>query len=344
MPDPLIALLVASALGLATAGLLWPDWGLLDRWRSWRHRSARVLREDALKHLHNCQMAGRSPSVEEMAGAVGISSERAVELLDELDARDLIRHRGRQIELTSTGLRSSRHIVRAHRLLERYLAEETGYDATEWHTQAERLEHELTAGQADQLSAELGHPTHDPHGDPIPTSAGEVVGHRGTALTEAALGTFLQIVHLEDEPESVYAQLVAEGLHVGQQLQVLGRDARRIRFWAGGDEHVLAPIVANNIAVVQVEVERDRLMAGARRLSELPAGAGGRVIALSPACRGAERRRLLDLGLLPGTQIGVELVSPGGDPRAYRLRGALIALREEQADWIWIDGDGATTE
>lgn len=340
MPDPLTALLVALGLGLGAAGLLWPNWGLLDRWRTWRHRSARVLREDALKHLHHCQMVGRSTSVTELAGAVGVSSEMAVVLLDELDARGLIRHRGRQIELTPAGLRSSRHIVRAHRLLERYFAEETGYQATEWHQHAERLEHELGAEEADQLSAELGHPTHDPHGDPIPTATGQVVAHQGSPLTEAPLGEPLQIVHLEDEPESVYAQLVAEGLHVGQQLQLLDRDRQRIRFWASGDEHVLAPIVANNVAVVAREREQEQPQGGARRLSELPAGARARVVSLSTACRGAERRRLLDLGLLPGTEIGVELVGPGGDPRAYRLRGALIALREEQANWIWVDGEG----
>ncbi len=58
---------------------------------------------------------------------------------------------------------------------------------------------------------------------------------------------------------------------------------------------------------------------------------------LSPACRGSQRRRLLDLGVVKGTEIEAELVSAAGDPVGYRIRGALIALREEQAEWIRID-------
>jgi DtxR family Mn-dependent transcriptional regulator len=72
-------------------------------------------------------------------------------------------------------------------------------------------------------------------------------------------------------------------------------------------------------------------------LRDLPQGEVGRVVDLSPACRGSQRRRLLDLGVVKGTEIVPELVSAGGDPVAYRIRGALIALRREQAEWIRIE-------
>jgi DtxR family Mn-dependent transcriptional regulator len=61
------------------------------------------------------------------------------------------------------------------------------------------------------------------------------------------------------------------------------------------------------------------------------------VLDISPACRGSQRRRLLDLGIVRGTEVVPELVSAGGDPVAYRVRGALIALRREQAEWIRIE-------
>jgi Fe2+ transport system protein FeoA len=60
----------------------------------------------------------------------------------------------------------------------------------------------------------------------------------------------------------------------------------------------------------------------------------GRVLNVSPAVRGQERRRLMDLGIIPGTIIEAEFQSPMSDPTAYRIRGALIALRREQADLI----------
>ena len=72
------------------------------------------------------------------------------------------------------------------------------------------------------------------------------------------------------------------------------------------------------------------------RLSVLKLGDVGRVVEISPRCVGAARRRFLDLGILPGTLIRAEMVSPGGDPTAYRIRGALIGLRQEQADLIGI--------
>ena len=70
------------------------------------------------------------------------------------------------------------------------------------------------------------------------------------------------------------------------------------------------------------------------RLSALQPGESGIVTTISPACQGVERRRFLDLGILPGTVITAEMVSPGGNPTAYRIRGALIALRREQATLI----------
>jgi DtxR family Mn-dependent transcriptional regulator len=72
-------------------------------------------------------------------------------------------------------------------------------------------------------------------------------------------------------------------------------------------------------------------------LSALQPGDSGRVVTISRRCRGAERRRLLDLGVLPGTVIQAELRSPNGDPTAYRVRDALIALRAEQAELIRIE-------
>lgn len=71
-------------------------------------------------------------------------------------------------------------------------------------------------------------------------------------------------------------------------------------------------------------------------LAALKPGQSARVVGISPRCRGPERRRLMDLGLLPGTWVRAEFTSPLGDPTAFRVRGALIALRQEQARLIEI--------
>ncbi len=217
------------------------------------------------------------------------------------------------------------------------MAETTGYEEAEWHGQAEQQEHWLSPEDADALSLELGHPTHDPHGDPIPTADGEMVAHGGEPLTSLPVDVPARIVHIEDEPEAVFAQLIAEDLHVGMEVRLVESSAQRVRFWAGGDEHLLAPVVAANISVRALPEKRVPEELPGERLSSLRPGQSGEVLAISRRTRGVEHRRLLDLGILPGTIIQAEMRSPSGDPTAYRVRGALIALRTEQADLIYVE-------
>jgi DtxR family Mn-dependent transcriptional regulator len=336
MYNPFIWLLLLSIFIVFVFWLFRPTQGVFWRWQQARKMTERVYREDALKHLHRCERHGRLPSVESLAGAMQISADKAAEVLSELEAHDLIEIDGENFNLTRRGRDYALHIIRAHRLWERYLADETGYTMEVWHGQAEQAEHGLTPEGADALAAELGYPTHDPHGDPIPTAAGDMVLHEGQPLTAMSENAPVRIVHIEDEPETVYAQLVAEGISPGMEACLLEMSPQRVRFWANGDEHVLAPIVAANISVIPLpEVEVEPEEAG-YRLSSLSLGQQGEVLHISKASRGSERRRFLDLGILPGTVIKAEMASPSGDPTAYRIREALIALRQEQADQIRI--------
>jgi DtxR family Mn-dependent transcriptional regulator len=102
--------------------------------------------------------------------------------------------------LTPDGRSYALQIVRAHRLWERYLADETGFDETKWHAKAEQYEHQLTPHDATKLAGRLGYPLMDPHGDPIPTAHGELVDRSGQALTTLTPGQDARILHLEDEP------------------------------------------------------------------------------------------------------------------------------------------------
>ncbi|MGD2156696.1 MAG: iron dependent repressor, metal binding and dimerization domain protein [Anaerolineales bacterium] len=337
MPDPALSLLIAVLVIGLVVWFFWPDRGPFWRWRRTRQVTERVLSEDALKHLHRCERYGYQPTVQSLAGALNVSGDRVVEILTKMETRDLVKIEGSVYRLTPTGREYALRVIRAHRLWERYLAETTGYEETEWHSQAEQQEHWLSAEDADALSFELGHPTHDPHGDPIPTSDGEMVAHGGEPLTSLPVDVPARIVHIEDEPEAVFAQLLAEDLHVGMEVRLVESSAQRVRFWAGGDEHLLAPIVAANISVRPIPEKRAPEEIPGERLSSLKPGQSGAVSAISPRSRGVEYRRLLDLGILPGTVIQAEMRSPSGDPTAYRVRGAVIALRSEQADLIYVE-------
>ena len=144
---------------------------------------------------------------------------------------------------------------------------------------------------------------------------------------------------IEDEPEAVYAQIVAEGLHPGLTVRVIKNTPQRVVFWADGDEHLLAPLLAANISVLPLAEDQPlpEEVCGGVPLNTLKPGQSGQVVTLSPRLRGPERRRMMDLGILPGTTIKAEFISAGGDPVAYNIRGALIALRKEQAELICIN-------
>lgn len=344
MVDPGVALAAGLVVAAGLAAAFRPRVGLYDRWSRVRRLSTRVLREDALKHILQSEERGTPATIESVAGALGIAADRAAGLLEEMDRADLVEADGGTIRLAPAGRETALHVVRAHRLWERHLADETGFDEAEWHPQADLLEHEISPDEADLLSARLQHPTHDPHGDPIPGGIGRAregpLAAAGRPLAGLAEGAAARIVHVEDEPEVVYAQLVAQGLTPGTTLRVIESTPRRIRFWANGDDHVLAPVVAANVSVIPLAPDQDadaEPAAFGEPLHALRPGQRARVVRLSPRCRGAERRRFLDLGVLPGTEITAEIVSPTGDPTAYRIRGALIALRRSQAEMVRVE-------
>ncbi|MEE9189012.1 MAG: metal-dependent transcriptional regulator [Anaerolineales bacterium] len=339
MPEPLIAILIAATITWIAWLLFRPKSGLVPRWRKARQITDRVLMEDALKHIQRCERRGDTPSLQSIAGALDISVNQAAKIAEKLQSMELIIIENGEFLLSPAGRDYALRIIRSHRLWEEYLAEQTGFDESEWHDQAEKYEHLLSPEEAKDLAQQLGNPVYDPHGDPIPSSTGEFKHHPGKPLTSMDLETPLRIVHIEDEPEEIYAQLVAEGLSPGMFARLTEKTPQRLRFWIGDEEHVLAPIVAANISVVPLPEEKTEQIQPGAPLNTLNPGEKGRVVALSPRLRGADRRRMMDLGILPGTMIDVEMTSPSGDPTAYKVRGALIALRIEQAKLIQVESE-----
>ncbi len=336
MIDPLTALLIAAGLTAVIITIFLPERGLYPRWREGRRMTKRVQSEDALKFIHKREMEGRGSTVESVAGVLHKRMDKTAVLLAIMQKDGLLTIENNQLHLTNKGRESALHIIRAHRLWERYLADKTGYAEADWHGRAELREHEMSTTELDALAAKLGNPTHDPHGDPIPRADGEVMIIEGRPLPAIACDTPARIIHLEDEPPIVYAQLIAEGLHPGMNIRMVESTSERVRFWSDGSEHLLAPIVAHNITVRPLPnfEENNTDENKYRLLSDLKAGESGKVAGITPSSHGAERRRFMDLGILRGTTITAQMASPSGDPMAYEIRGALIALRKNQAKQI----------
>jgi DtxR family Mn-dependent transcriptional regulator len=98
----------------------------------------------------------------------------------------------------------------------------------------------------------------------------------------------------------------------------------------------LDPAAAANVTVDTSQAAVAPMEWDGLTLEDLGPGQWGEVVHISPVCQGIQRRRLLDLGVVPGTRITAELAAASGDPTAYRIRGALVALRREQQRWIRI--------
>lgn len=333
MVDPRLALALFATGLLLIAAVFWPVSGIVPRITRRLRTGQRESLEDALKHIYKTARRGGASSLESVAGALGVPLARAAHIVEALADHALVRADG-PLELTEEGEKYALQVIRTHRLWERYLADRTGTAPDEWHDQAETREHEISPAQADRIAASLGHPRYDPHGDPIPTATGEIPEPEGVPLPYLQPGTSATVVHVEDEPQALYARLVARGFSPGTRLRV--KEARDGRLWVETSSGVIELDLptAGNVTVLQHESTDLPTEAFARTLEDLSVGHTAEVVGLAPSCQGIQRRRLLDLGVVPGTRIRSELASRSGDPTAFEIRGALIALRREQQRWV----------
>jgi DtxR family Mn-dependent transcriptional regulator len=335
MVDPIMALLIAGAVCLGAYFIFWPEKGVIARMRWSKKTVKRVLMEDALKHIYNCEEENITCTFHSLASSLTREESQLNPIIKRLESLGLLAISGQGFQLTTQGRNYALRIVRTHRLWERYLAEETSVPETAWHEQAERKEHTFTEEDANRISRQLGYPRYDPHGDPIPTASGDLPPQRGRQLNDFSEGDIVQVIKIEDKPPAAYAEIIDKGIFLDVQIEILKKVHNSIHLLVTGKAQTLPVFLTKNITA-QTAAEELKIVEPPQSLSSLKTGEEGEVLGISRACRGAQRRRLMDLGIVPGTLISMAMASAGGDPKAYNIRGAMIALREDQADFIHI--------
>ncbi len=126
--------------------------------------------QDYLKGIYKLQEAEGRATITALARDQGVSPASASAMVKKLAALELVEHEPyRGASLTPAGERVALEVIRHHRLLELYLAETLGVHVDDVHAEADRLEHVISEELEDRIDRALGFPTHDPHGDPIPT-------------------------------------------------------------------------------------------------------------------------------------------------------------------------------
>lgn len=334
--SPGIALIIGLMVTILLFWFLWPQKGGLALIFRFRNNNERALIEDALKFIFDCEYTKTDCNINSLAGNLNIALDKAGRLLNRLTELELVKVNNQLVALTDSGRSYALRIVRIHRIWERYLADQTSVAPADWHNEADRIEHLVTKDETEKLAARMGNPVFDPHGDPIPTVEGMLPEAKGLPLSTLKKGEMGRIIHLEDEPKSIFEQLVVLGLYPGMPVYVTDVTDKKITFVAEDEECVLTPLFAGNITVEKTSIELSKQLKH-DLLSSLKIGEEAEVVGISPNCRGQQRRRLMDLGIVPGSTISAVMKSASGDPVGYRVMGTTIGIRKQHANQVFIN-------
>jgi DtxR family Mn-dependent transcriptional regulator len=213
--------------------------------------------EDYAKAIFALESRGDEPvSTNALAERLGITPGSVSAMLKRLDELGLITHLPyRGVRLTPDGRRIALEVIRHHRLLESYLADALGMSWDRVHDEAEVLEHVLSEDLEALIAAKLGHPTHDPHGDPIPTAELELEERLTERMESLQPGDEGRFVRVSDSDPEMLRYLADRGISPGDRFVV--RDRQPFGgplFVAFGErEHAIGGRLAG---AMRVEVER----------------------------------------------------------------------------------------
>jgi len=181
-----------------------------------------VAVQDYLKAIYALESLGERVTTSALAARMGVSAPSATAMTKRLaDLGLLERAPYRGVALTEEGRLGALEVLRHHRLLERYLADRLGLSLDEVHAQAELLEHALTEELEAKIDAELGFPTHDPHGDPIPDRQLRVTAGRDGTLVDLSPGEGASVSRVPDGDPELLRYLAGLGLVPGSDVELV---------------------------------------------------------------------------------------------------------------------------
>ena len=213
--------------------------------------------EDYTKAIYALERRDSEPvSTNALAERIGVTPASASGMVKRLGELGLVEHMPYHgVSLTPDGRRVALEVMRHHRLLELYLVQSLGVPWDRVHQEAEVLEHVLSEELEELIAAKLGDPTHDPHGDPIPTR--DLTIEEGPirslqSLEAGATGTFARV---SDSDPEMLRFLAERGISPGDEFEVIEKQPFDgplfVRF--GDNVHVLGGLLAK---AMRVEVSR----------------------------------------------------------------------------------------
>ena len=183
-----------------------------------------VAVQDYLKAIYALETAGERVTTSALAGRMSVSAPSATAMTKRLAELGLVeRAPYRGVVLTDEGRRGALEVLRHHRLLERYLVDRLGLSLDEVHVEADRLEHALSEELEAKIDAELGFPTHDPHGDPIPDRELRVAAGGARSLVDLVPGERASVSRVPDGDPELLRYLAELGLVPGSGVELVSK-------------------------------------------------------------------------------------------------------------------------
>jgi DtxR family Mn-dependent transcriptional regulator len=185
--------------------------------------------ENYLKAIYQGQSAlpggGRLVPMGSVASALGVTPGTATTMVKALAESGLAEYEPYTgVRLTTAGEKLAGLVLRRHRLVELFLVQVMGMSWAEVHDEAEQLEHVVSERLIERIDDMLGHPTHDPHGDPIPNPEGAIATRHLDNLLTCPLGTPLKVTRIADQDPTFLRFIEQQGLKPGQSVEVETRD------------------------------------------------------------------------------------------------------------------------
>ncbi|MBN1476474.1 metal-dependent transcriptional regulator [Candidatus Sumerlaeota bacterium] len=212
--------------------------------------------EDYLKAIYDLQSKQPKVATTALADHLGVAPASVTGMVKKLAEMNLVKHEPYQgVVLTDSGRMIALEVLRHHRLVELYLHQAMGVPWDQVHDEAERWEHVISEEIEDRIDELLGHPTHDPHGSPIPTRDGEVPETSNLRMSEFPSGSRVIISHVPDTDAALLRHLGDHGLYPGTEVAIVSIEAGEgsLTLRVGQTECTLRREMADVIAVALVE-------------------------------------------------------------------------------------------
>jgi DtxR family Mn-dependent transcriptional regulator len=179
--------------------------------------------EDYVKTIYALQsQTERNVTTKAIAQRLNVTPASASAMVKKLGELGFVKHQPYYgVKITENGSKIALAVIRHHRLLELYLQEALGMSWDKVHAQAEILEHALTDELAELIATKLGNPTHDPHGDPIPTRELQLIEPNTVPLASVPVGTSGTLIQVSDRDPAVLRYLSERKIARGDRFEVL---------------------------------------------------------------------------------------------------------------------------